>query len=196
MKPRVMTPKFFKRPADFRKWLEKNHEKQTELFVGFYKKGTGKPSITWPESVDQALCFGWIDGIRKSIDEESYMIRFTPRKPGSIWSMVNIKKMEQLIADGLVHARGLAAYEKRKDEKSAVYSFEQSKDALKLPADFEKEFKRNKKAWAFFIKSAPSYQRPAIWWVVSAKREATRINRLHTLILDSEAGLKIKELRR
>ncbi len=124
------------------------------------------------------------------------MIRFTPRKAGSIWSMVNIKKMEHLTANGLVHARGLAAYERRKDDKSAVYSFEQHKDNIKLPPDFEKELKKNKKAWAFFSKSAPSYKRAAIWWVVSAKREATRINRLHTLILDSEVGLKIKELRR
>lgn len=191
-----MLPKFFKKPADFRKWLEKNHEKETELYVGFYKTGTGKPSITWPQSVDQALCFGWIDGIRKSIDKESYMIRFTPRKPGSIWSMVNIKKMEQLKAEGLVHPKGQAAYDRRKDEKSAIYSFEQHKDSIKLPPEFEAELKKNKKAWDYFHHSAPSYKRAAIWWVISAKREATRINRLHTLIIDSEAGLRIKELRR
>ncbi|HEY9176826.1 MAG TPA: YdeI/OmpD-associated family protein [Flavipsychrobacter sp.] len=191
-----MTPKFFKKPADFRKWLEKNHERETELYVGFYKTGTGKPSITWSESVDQALCFGWIDGIRKSIDEESYMIRFTPRKPGSIWSVVNMKKMEELKAQGLVHPKGIAAYERRKDDKSAIYSFEQHKDNIKLPPEFEAEFKKNKQAWKFFHSSAPSYQRAAIWWVISAKREATRINRLHTLIIDSEAGLRIKELRR
>lgn len=191
-----MPPKFFKNPADFRKWLEKNHEKETELYVGFYKTGTGKPSITWPQSVDQALCFGWIDGVRKSIDEESYMIRFTPRKPGSIWSMVNMKKMEELKANGLVHPKGIAAYKKRKDDKSAVYSFEQHKDNIKLPPELEAEFKKNKKAWGYFHHSAPSYQRAAIWWVISAKREATRINRLHTLIIDSEAGLRIKEMRR
>lgn len=191
-----MPPKFFKKPADFRKWLEKNYEKETELYVGFYKKATGMPSITWPESVDQALCFGWIDGIRKSIDEDSYMIRFTPRKPGSIWSMVNMKKMEELKTQGLVHPKGIAAYERRKDDKSAIYSFEQHKDNIKLPAEFEAEFKKNKHAWKFFKSSAPSYQRAAIWWVTSAKREATRINRLHTLIIDSEAGLRIKEMRR
>lgn len=191
-----MHPKFFKTPADFRKWLEKNHEKEQELYVGYYKRDTSKASITWPESVDQALCFGWIDGVRKGIDEKSYMIRFTPRKPGSIWSAINIKKMETLKEQGLVHPKGLAAFEKRKDHKSAIYSFEQDKDNLKLPPEFEAEFKMNKQAWKYFHNSAPSYQRGAIWWVISAKQEATCLKRLKTLIEDSAAGLRIKLMRR
>lgn len=191
-----MQPKFFKTSLDFRKWLEKNHKNKDELLVGFYKKETGKASITWPESVDQALCFGWIDGVRRTIDEESYMIRFTPRRPGSIWSAVNLKKMEALKAQGLVFPAGLAAYERRKDHKSAIYSFEQKKDNIKLPPAFEKEFKKNKNAWAFFSKSAPSYQRAAIWLVISAKQEATKWKRLKALVEDSAAGLRIKQLRR
>lgn len=191
-----MEPKYFKTPADWRKWLEKNHEKEQELLVGFYKKGSGKPSITWPESVDQALCFGWIDGVRRSIDEDSYSIRFTPRKASSIWSAVNIKKMETLTKQGLMRPAGIAAFERRKDHKSQVYSFEQKPEHLVLPLAFEKEFKKNKAAWKFFSGSAPSYQRPAIWWVISAKQEATRMKRLKELIADSAEGLRVKPLRR
>lgn len=191
-----MAPKFFKTPADFRKWLEKNHEKEQELQVGFYKKYTGKPSITWPQSVDQALCFGWIDGVRNGIDEESYMIRFTPRRAGSIWSAINIRKVEELTAAGLMKPAGIAAFERRKDHKSKVYSFEQKHEDLVLPPAFEKEFKKNKKAWAFFKSAVPSYKKPAIWWVISAKQETTQLKRLQTLIEDSEAGQRIKHLRR
>jgi len=190
-----MQPKFFKKPADLRKWFEKYHETKGELHVGYYKKGTGKPSITWPESVDEALCFGWIDGIRRSIDEESYMIRFTPRRPGSIWSAVNIKKVEELKEKGLMHPNGLTAYARLNGDKSKIYSFEQQKN-IKLPPAFEKDFKKHKQAWKFFTSSAPSYQRGAIWWVISAKQETTRLRRLNTLIEDSEAGLRIKHLRR
>lgn len=188
-----MNPVFFSDPSRFRKWLEKNHDKEKELLVGFYKKGSRKPSITWPESVDEALCFGWIDGIRRSIDEESYTVRFTPRKPGSIWSAVNIKKIGELKKKGLMHPAGLAAFEKRTENKSAVYSFEQKSISL---GDYEKKLKANKKAWNFWNTQPPSYKKAATWWVISAKQEETRTRRLATLIADSEAGSRIAQMRR
>lgn len=191
-----MKPKFFKKSEEFREWLEKRHKKDSELIVGFYKKGTGKESMTWPESVDEALCYGWIDGIRRKVDEESYSIRFTPRRPKSIWSAVNIANVEKLIREGRMKPEGLAAYERRKEHNSAVYSFEQSNEDLVLSEEYEAIFKKNKKAWAFFQNVAPSYRRPAIWWVKSAKREETRLKRLNELIADSEAGLRVKHLRR
>lgn len=179
-----MKPMFFTKPADFRKWLQKNHAKEKELIVGFYKVDSGKPSMSWPESVDEALCFGWIDGIRKSIDEQSYQIRFTPRKASSIWSAVNIKKVEELKKLGLMQAPGIAAFEKLKEEKSKIYSHE--KEEAKLPPHMEKEFKSNKKAWKYFLSLAPSYQKISIHWIVGAKQEATKIKRLHIIINDSE----------
>lgn len=187
--------KFFKTPAAFRKWLENNHEKKQELWVCYYKKDTGKSSITWPESVEQALCYGWIDGLRKSIDHESYKIRFTPRKPNSIWSTTNINTVEELIKNELMQPAGIEAYKKKKVDKSRVYSFEQNKEDIKLPAEYEKEFKKNKMAWRNFNNMAPYYKRTAIWWVISAKREDTQKRRLQTLIEDSEAGIKVKPLR-
>jgi uncharacterized protein YdeI (YjbR/CyaY-like superfamily) len=189
-----MEPIFFSRQAELRKWFEKNHDKTKELLVGFYKTKTGKESITWPQSVDEALCFGWIDGIRKSIDAESYVIRFTPRKPGSIWSAINIQKVEELSKKGLMHPAGIEAFNKRDEKKSKVYSFEQKN--IQLDKNFEKLFKQNKKAWKFFQCQPPSYQRPAIWWIMSAKQEATKQKRLETLIEDSEEGERIKLLRR
>ena len=149
--------------------------------------------MTWPQSVDEALCFGWIDGIRRSINEESYCIRFTPRKAGSTWSAVNIKKMELLTKAGLMRPAGLVAFAKRSAEKSAIYSYE--KQPVKLDSNFEKQFKSNKKAWKYFHSLPPSYQRTAINWVMSAKQEATRIKRMQTLIEDSELQQKIKPLR-
>jgi uncharacterized protein YdeI (YjbR/CyaY-like superfamily) len=148
--------------------------------------------MSWSQSVDQAICFGWIDGVRKTIDKESYLIRFTPRKPTSIWSAVNIKKVEELTKQGLMQPSGLLAFEKRKEHKSKIYAYE--KEAVKLSAYFEKQFKANKKAWAFFQSLPPSYHRSAIDWVMSAKQEATSIKRLNELINDSEAGQKIKRL--
>ena len=174
----MMKPKFFRTPEQFREWLEKNHGSKDELWVGFYKKGSGKPSITWPESVDQALCFGWIDGIRKSIDENSYVIRFTPRRPGSIWSAVNINKVKELEEKGLVTPAGRAAFEKRDAKKSEIYSFEQKN--VSLGDTYEKVFKKNKKAWISFQAMPPSYRKAATWWVISAKQEATREKRLAT----------------
>jgi uncharacterized protein YdeI (YjbR/CyaY-like superfamily) len=181
-----MAPLFFATQNDFRKWLEKNHRKETELVVGFWKVGSGKPSMTWSESVDQALCFGWIDGVRKSIDEISYQIRFTPRKPSSIWSAVNIKKIAALKKAGVMHEAGLAAFSNRKDSKSAIYSYEQAGSGFS-PA-FEKQFKANKKAWKYFQELAPGYRKTSVNWVMSAKQEATQLKRLTQLIAESEAG--------
>ncbi len=186
--------KYFKTPSDLRKWYKVNHKKSQELWLGFYKKNAGKPSVTYPESVDEALCFGWIDGIRKSINNESYTNRFTPRKPKSYWSAVNIKKANLLIKSGKMEKPGLIEFEKRDKKKSGSYSFE--RDKVKLTAAYEKKFKSNKKAWKFFQSSPPSYQKPAMWWVMSAKQEETRTRRLQQLISDSENELRIKQLRR
>jgi uncharacterized protein YdeI (YjbR/CyaY-like superfamily) len=185
-------PLFFPTPSSFRKWLEENHDKADELLVGFYKVSSGKPSITWSQSVDQAICFGWIDGVRKSIDAESYSIRFTPRKPGSIWSAINIQKVEDLSKKGLMHPRGMSAFKMRKEHKSRIYSYE--KPPENLTEQFLKEFQSNKKAWKYFLSMAPSYQRTAIHWVMNAKQESTKIKRLAELINDSEAERKIKIL--
>lgn len=185
-------PQFFATQDDFRKWLEEHHDKATELVVGFYKVGTGKPSMTWSQSVDQAICFGWIDGIRKSIDHESYLIRFTPRNPKSIWSAVNIKKVEELTRQGLMTPTGLAAFNKRDEKKSAIYSYE--RDNYALSEAFEALFKANARAWEYFQSMPASYRRPSILWVMSAKQETTRVKRLNELIRDSEAGRKIKPL--
>lgn len=188
-----MKPTFFATPALFRKWFEKNHKKASELLVGFYKTGSGKPSITWPQSVDEALCFGWIDGVRRSIDGDSYSIRFTPRKPGSIWSAINIKKVAELTAKGLMKPEGLAAFEKRRDSHSKVYSFEQEK--IDFDPNYEKLLKANKKAWTFFDKQVASYKKPAMHWVMSAKQEATRLKRLDTLIECSAAHKPIPPMK-
>jgi uncharacterized protein YdeI (YjbR/CyaY-like superfamily) len=187
-----MEPIFFKSQAELRKWFMKNHQKEKELVVGYYKTATGKPSVTWPQSVDEALCFGWIDGVRKSIDEESYMIRFTPRKPGSIWSAINIKKIEELTKQGLMQPAGLEAFAHRQEKKSKVYSYEN--EAVPFSPAFEKTFKANKKAWAYFQSQMPSYQKVATRWVMTAKQEATRQSRLKTLIADSEAERWLKHL--
>jgi uncharacterized protein YdeI (YjbR/CyaY-like superfamily) len=187
-----MQPIFFATQGDLRKWFEKHHETATELYLGFYKTTSGKESVTWPQSVDEALCFGWIDGVRKSIDSESYCIRFTHRKPGSIWSAINIKKIEELTRLGLMKPAGVAAYNKRKEAKSKIYSYE--KEAVDLSTVYEKQFRANKKAWKFFTSQPAWYQRVAVHLVMSAKQEATRISRLEKLIADSEAEKKIKAL--
>ncbi len=178
-----MNPRFFSTPTDFRSWLESHHDEEKELLVGFYKKGSGKPSITWPESVDQALCFGWIDGVRRRIDDERYSIRFTPRRKGSNWSAINIGRVQELIEQGLMHPAGLEAFERRTEDGSRVYSYE--KQEAVLDPDFETRFRSNKGAWTFFSEQAPSYRRVAIYWVMSAKRPETRERRLATLIDDS-----------
>jgi len=185
-------PTFFETQLDFREWLEKNYDKSTEIYVGFYKVGSGKPSMTWSQSVDQSICFGWIDGVRKSIDKDSYLIRFTPRRPKSIWSAINIKKVEELTKQGLMKPSGLALFNLREENKSKIYAYE--KENVQFSAEFETKFKANKKAWDFFQSLPPSYHKSAINWVMSAKQEAISIKRLNELINDSEAGQKIKRL--
>lgn len=178
-------PTFFPTPSDFRAWLEAHHDKLPELVVGFYKKDSGKPSITWPESVDAALCFGWIDGIRKSLNETSYTIRFTPRRSTSTWSAVNIKRVQHLKKAGLMHAAGLKAFATRSEKKSGIYSYEQRKSAKFTPGQ-EKLFRANKSAWEFFRSQAPWYQRVTTYWVISAKKEETKLKRLSLLIEHSQ----------
>ncbi len=188
-------PTFFATLADWCAWLEKHHDKNEEFWVGFYKRGSGRPSITWPESVDGALCFGWIDGVRYSIDAVSYKIRFTPRKPRSTWSAINIKRVKELTKLGMMHASGLAAFQKRDGNRSAIYSYEQRKTAA-LPPEFEKQFKSSPKAWTYFQSQPPWYQRTSTYWVISAKKEETRQKRLATLIDCSLRGKPIPSLTR
>jgi uncharacterized protein YdeI (YjbR/CyaY-like superfamily) len=188
-------PTFFAAPADFRAWLEEHHAAESELLVGFYKKGSGRPSITWPESVDEALCFGWIDGVRRSLGDEAYTIRFTPRKRRSIWSVVNVRRAGELIEEGRMRPAGLAAFEARTEERSGVYSFEQ-KDPVAFDEARARRFQADAKAWEFFQAQPPWYRRTATWWVISAKKEETRAKRLATLIEDSAAGRAIRELDR
>jgi uncharacterized protein YdeI (YjbR/CyaY-like superfamily) len=188
-------PRFFPAASAWRKWLEKNHATADELWVGFHKKASGKPSITWPESVDEALCFGWIDGVRKSIDEDSYKIRFTPRRPGSTWSLVNMKRVEELSALGRLQSAGIDAFAVRKEKRSGIYAYEQRKKAA-LDPEQERRFRASKRAWDFFQSQPPSYRQTASWWVISAKREETRERRLATLIKDSAAGRRIGPLTR
>lgn len=186
-----MKPHFFETPAHFRQWLEKNHERETELLVGFYKKDSGKQSITWPESVEQALCFGWIDGVRRSLGDDAYTIRFTPRKANSTWSAINIGLMEQLLKKKLVEPAGKAAFEKRKESNSGIYSHEQKEEA-KLPAAMEKEFRANKTAWEFFMKQAPSYRKVMLHHVTTAKQDKTRQSRFEKLLKASAEGKRVQ----
>jgi uncharacterized protein YdeI (YjbR/CyaY-like superfamily) len=187
-------PKFFKTQSAFRKWLAVHHENTTELLVGFYKKGTGKPSITWPESVDEALCFGWIDGIRRRIDDDSYSIRFTPRKTSSTWSAVNIKRAQELIREGCMTPAGQKAFAARKENRSGIYSYEQRSAELVEP--YAGKLRRNKAALKFFASQPASYRKAANWWVVSAKKEETRLKRLELLIKHSAAGQTIPQFTR
>jgi uncharacterized protein YdeI (YjbR/CyaY-like superfamily) len=182
-----MKPLFFKSTTELHRWFRKNHQTEQELWVGLYKKASGKPSITWPEVVDEALCWGWIDGVRKSIDTESYMNRLTPRKPRSNWSLKNINRVKELIAEGRLQPAGLAAFEARTGDRSGVYSYEQRK-AAKLSPEQEKQFRANPKAWDYWQAQPPSYRKACAWWVISAKREETRQSRLERLIEDSGTG--------
>jgi uncharacterized protein YdeI (YjbR/CyaY-like superfamily) len=184
----------FKTPAAFRAWLETHHASERELWVGYYKKSTGRPSITWPESVDQALCFGWIDGVRRSIDEHSYTIRFTPRKPTSIWSAINLRRVKALARSGQIHPAGLAAFRARRDKKSGGYSI------AALPVDLDPKYaallRRNAAAWKFFRAQPPGYRKMVNHWITSAKREATRLSRLEHLVTYSARGERIPRLTR
>ncbi len=189
-----MKPKFFATAADFRKWLAKHHDSEKELWVGFYKKDSRKKSITYPEAVDQALCFGWIDGVRKSIDAESYVNRFSPRRSGSTWSAVNTKRAKELIASGEMHPAGAKAFEARDPAKTRLYSFEQG--SVEFTPALLNKFRANKKAWAFFESQPPSYRKPVTWWVISAKQQATQERRLAQLIADSAKGERVGILKR
>lgn len=186
-----MEPIFFDAPAELRAWLGGNHATAGELLVGLWKRGSGRPGITWAELVDEALCHGWIDGVRRSIDAESYSIRLTPRKAGSRWSAVNVRRAEELIAAGRMEPAGLAAYERR---IASAYSHERAEEAELRPGE-ERRFRENRAAWRFWESQPPGYRRTALHLVVSAKREETRQRRLAALIADSAAGLRLKQLR-
>ena len=192
---RCVDPIYFATPAEFRAWLEAHHDSETELIVGFHKKASGVPSITWPEAVDEALCFGWIDSVRRTVDEDRYTNRFTPRRRGSTWSAVNVRKVAALTKDGRMRPAGLRAYEARSESRTGVYSFEQGKDP-RLTRVQERRFRAEAEAWAFFSSAPPSYRKAATWWVISAKQETTRDRRLSQLIDDSRAGRRIKQLTR
>jgi uncharacterized protein YdeI (YjbR/CyaY-like superfamily) len=185
-------PLFFKSAAEYRVWLEKNHESAKELWIGFWKKSTGKPSLTWQECVDESLCFGWIDGIRKSVDADAYKQRVTPRRPTSIWSQINIRRVGELTAAGRMRPAGLAAFEKR--DRTKAYSFEQPRERVGLGPAEEATFRKNRKGWEFFEAQPPGYKRTSSWWVMSAKKEETRQRRLKTLIRESAAGRRIGPL--
>ena len=185
-------PRFFATPADFRAWLDANHDRASELIVGFHKKGSGKPSITWPESVDEALCFGWIDGVRRSLDADRYNIRFTPRKPTSIWSNVNVAKVKALLAAGRMMPAGIAAWERRDPVRSGIYSFERANPAA-FDEPSERRFARNRAAWKFFQAQPAGYRRLATHYVVSAKRPETREKRLGVLIECSARGERLPQ---
>ena len=189
-----MKPTTFETPEAFRDWLEQHHDSKPEVWVGYHRKRTGKPSMTWAESVDEALCFGWIDGVRRGIDAERYSIRFTPRQQRSTWSAVNIKRAGELIAAGRMRPAGLAAFAARTDDRSAIYSHER-RNAAKLEPEQEARFRADEAAWAWFQARAPSYRRQALHWVASAKRPETRERRLAALIEDSAAGRAVKPLR-
>jgi uncharacterized protein YdeI (YjbR/CyaY-like superfamily) len=195
MMPNIVSePTFFSSADDWRSWLVEHNDTATECLVGFVKVTTGDANLSWPESVDQALCFGWIDGVRRRIDDRSYSIRFTPRKPGSIWSAINVKKVAVLEATGLMTDAGRAAFAARRDARTAVYAYE------KAPAELgeveTKQFKADREAWDYFQRQAPWYRRNAIYWVTSAKREDTRAKRLAQLMTDSAAGRRLRHLSR
>jgi uncharacterized protein YdeI (YjbR/CyaY-like superfamily) len=180
----------FRTPADLRTWFRANHAKAGELWIGFYRKDSGKPSITWPESVDEALCVGWIDGIRKSLGAESYTIRFTPRRKGSIWSAVNIARVKVLTEEKRMRPTGVKAFQARQENKSGIYSYEQRRDRLEEP--YAGLLQKNTAAWAFFEAQAPSYRKALGWWIISAKQEETRLGRLKTLIDASAKGQRLR----
>ena len=190
----VPKPQFFSSSEELRAWFAAHHDTAEDLLAAFHKKGTGKPSITWPGAVDEALCFGWIDSVRRSLDESSYTIRFTPRRARSIWSAKNIARFQELAAEGRIALAGQRAFDERDVARTNQYSFEQERvgfDRAQM-----REFRCNKKAWAFFQSQPPSYRKPATWWVVSAKKDETKARRLAMLMDDSEHGLRIKQLRR
>ncbi len=186
-------PIFFPGPDAFRAWLKENHASAQELWVGFWKRATGRPSLTWSESVDQAICYGWIDAVRRSLGDEAYAIRFTHRKAGSTWSAVNVRKAEELMARGLMRPAGLEVFAGRDPARTNLYSYERERAAL--TAEEEAEFRANEKAWADFQRRPPSYRKPALHWIASAKQPATRRRRFEQLIQCSEEGIPVPPMR-
>jgi len=191
----TLNPSFFATQAEWRRWLQKHHERREELWVGFYRKESGKPSITWPQSVDEALCFGWIDGVRRSLDEISYTIRFTPRKPRSRWSLVNVKRVKELTRLGLMRPPGLQAFAECEAGRAGTYAYEQRNTARLETAD-ERKFRANPTAWSFFQAQARWYRRTSTFWVISAKKRETQLKRLATLMDCSERGVRLPQLSR
>ena len=188
-----MNPIYFESPAAWRAWLEEHHESETEVWIGYFKKATGRQGMNWSQAVDEALCFGWIDGVMRRVDDERHIQRFTPRKPTSNWSAVNIAKVAALRAAGKMRPAGEAAFARRRDDRSGIYAFEQREDP-QLEPEQQAQLEADAAAWEFFSGKAPSYRRTAIWWVITAKRPETRARRLATLIEDSAAGRTIKSL--
>jgi uncharacterized protein YdeI (YjbR/CyaY-like superfamily) len=187
-------PTFFKKQSDLRSWLSKNHDAKSELWIGLYRAKAASKGVVYKQALDEALCFGWIDGVRKGIDDETWMIRFTPRKKGSIWSRVNLKRAEELIASGAMAPAGRRVYDERDMKKAGTsYSFEN--EPLHLTDDMEMGFRTHGKAWKWFVAQAPSYQKVAVYWVMSAKKQETRDKRLGELIADSAKGQRVKPLR-
>jgi uncharacterized protein YdeI (YjbR/CyaY-like superfamily) len=191
----MVEPVYFATPEEFRAWLGEHHETAGELWVGFYKRGSGVPSMTWPEAVDEALCVGWIDAVRKSIDHQRYMIRFTHRRSRSIWSSVNVARVEALTAEGRMQPAGLRAFTDRKEERSGIYSHERSEFPELAPED-ERIFRENAAAWDFFQSRPGSYRKAAIWSILSAKRDETQRKRLAELIDCSARGVTVPRLTR
>jgi uncharacterized protein YdeI (YjbR/CyaY-like superfamily) len=191
----VQEPTFFATPDELRAWLAEHHGDRAELWVGFHKRGSGRPSVTWPQAVDQALCFGWIDGVRKSLGADSYVIRFTPRKARSTWSAVNVRRYQALAGQGLVAPAGEAAFERRAEDRTAIYAYE-NRHLARFDDEQEARFRANAKAWDWFQAQPPWYRRNATYWVVSAKRPETRERRLEQLIADSAAQRTIRSLTR
>jgi uncharacterized protein YdeI (YjbR/CyaY-like superfamily) len=187
----VVDPIFFEAPADFRAWLAENHATADHLLVGFHKKGSGRRSITWPEAVDEALCYGWIDGVRKGIDAGSYMIRFTPRKKGSVWSTVNVNRVRALAELGLMQPTGLAAFEARKEDRSGIYSHEQGD--VEMPEPYLGLLREDAAAWEFYEKQPASYRKAVNWWVVSARKDETRRRRLDSLVACSARAERVPQ---
>lgn len=184
-----MKPTFFSSPDKFRQWLARNHDRETELLIGFHKKASGKKSITYAEALDEALCYGWIDGVRRNLDETSYTIRFTPRKPRSIWSNVNVNHVKRLTEAGRMQPPGIEAYERRDPKRTGIYAFENR--PREFAHAYEKTFRQNKKAWKFFEELPPSLKRTLIFWVMSAKKEETQLKRLNQLIESSEKEVRL-----
>ena len=188
----LVEPTYFRSPAQFRRWLERHHDRERELLVGFYKTSSDHRGITQQEALDEALAFGWIDGVRRRVDDDRYTVRYSPRTPRSNWSKINIERVGELRRAGRMHQAGIAAFEARDPSRSGMYSFENPDTPL--PRAYERRFRAEKDAWAFFQSQAPSYQRTARFWVMAAKREETRERRLTQLIADSAAGRRVPPL--